>query len=69
MRQYLLQMAVSSQNSRWWSNTNSNFRIKTRDHYLFKANALCVIFKNRLIGPHFSRQSMNAGRNLQFLQN
>lgn len=60
---------VSSQHCRWWSEENPNFTIKSRDQYSFKTNVWCGIYKDRLIGPYFFHQSMNAERYLQFLQN
>lgn len=45
---------VSSQNCRWWSDTNPNYTIKTRDQYAFKTNVWCGIYKNKIIGPFFS---------------
>lgn len=46
---------VSSQNCRWWSDTNPNFTLKTRDQYSFKTNVWCGIYKHQIIGPFFSR--------------
>lgn len=45
---------VSSQNCRWWSDTNPHFTIKTRDQYAFKTNVWCGIYRNKIIGPFFS---------------
>lgn len=58
---------VSSQNCRWWSDINPNFSIQTRDQYQFKTNVWCGMYKDRIIGPHFFRVTMNAERYLQFL--
>lgn len=44
---------VSSQNCRWWSISNPNFVIKSRNQYSFKTNVWCGIYKNKLIGPFF----------------
>lgn len=44
---------VSTQNCRWWSDTNPNFTIKTRDQYAFKTNVWCGIYKNKIIEPFF----------------
>lgn len=50
---------VSSLNCRWWSYTNPNFAIKTRDTYTFKTNVCCRIYKNKIFGPSF-HESLNA---------
>ena len=44
---------VSSQNCRWWSDTNPHFTQRTRDQYSFKTNVWCGIYKNKIIGPFF----------------
>lgn len=45
---------VSSQNCRWWTDSNPHFTIKTRDQYYFKTNVWCGIYKDKIIGPFFS---------------
>lgn len=60
---------VSSQNCRWWSDTNPHFTLKTRDQYSFKTNVWCGMYKNQIIGPFFFRETLNADRYLCFLNN
>lgn len=60
---------VSSQNCRWWADRNPDFIIETNNQYYFKVNVWCGIFNNRIIGPFFFREALNAVRYLQFLQN
>lgn len=59
---------VSSQNCRWWSDSNPNFTIKTRDQYSFKTNVWCGIYKSKIVGPFFFREPLNAQRYLHFLR-
>lgn len=57
----------SSQNSRWWNNTNPHFTVQCRDQYFFKTNVYCEIFTHRLVGPFFVMNTMNSERYLEFL--
>lgn len=60
---------VTSQNCRWWSDENPHFTIKARNQYSFKTNVWCGIYKNKILGPFFFRNTLNADRYLDFLQN
>lgn len=59
---------VSSQNSRWWASENPHFVIECRDQYSFKTNVWCGILGDRICGPYFFRENLNAARYLHFLQ-
>lgn len=60
---------VSSQNCRWWSNTNPNFVIECRDQYSFKTNVWCGLLHNQIIGPYFFRENLNAAMYRNFIMN
>lgn len=59
---------VSSQTCRWWADENPHFAIETRDQYSFKTNVLCCIYHNKIIGPFFFRENLNAERFRLFLE-
>lgn len=59
--------AVSLQICKWWSDQNLHFSIKIRDRYSFKTKVWYGIYKDKLIGPFFFRNTLNADRYLDFL--
>lgn len=58
---------VSSQNCRYWARNNPNWVINCKDQYSQKVNVWCGILGDRIIGPFFFNQSLNAHRLVNFL--
>lgn len=59
---------VNSQNSRCWSRTNPKWTIECRNQYSQKINVWCGIMGNKLFGPVFFEQNINANTFLNFLE-
>lgn len=58
---------VSSQNCRYWSRDNPNFRIRSRRQYSQKVNVWCAITYNGIIGPYFIENNLNQHTYLHLL--
>jgi hypothetical protein len=59
---------VSSQNCRYWSDTNPNFRIVTKSQYSKRVNVWCAISYNGIIGPYFIDGRLNQHKYLNLLE-
>lgn len=59
---------VSSQNCRYWSDTNPNFRIVTGSQYSKRVNVWCAISYNGIIGPYFIEGKLNQHKYLNLLE-
>lgn len=60
---------VSSQNCRYWASENPHWVINCKDQYSEKINVWCGILGDRVIGPFFFNNSLNAERLLHFFDN
>lgn len=60
---------VSSQNCRYWSDENPNFRINCRRQYSKKVNVWCAVSYDGIIGPYFLDGNLNQYAYLEILQN
>lgn len=60
---------VSSQNCRYWSKENPNFKINARNQRYAKVNVWCGMLFNRIIGPYFFNENLNQHSYLEMLQN
>lgn len=60
---------VSSQNCRYWTTENPHWVINCKRQYSEKVNVWCGILGERIIGPFFFLQTLNAIRLLHFLNN
>lgn len=60
---------VSSQNCRYWSTENPHWVINCKDQYSQKVNVWCGILGDRIIGPFFFNNTINAERLLNFFDN
>lgn len=60
---------VSSQNCRYWSKENPNFKINGRNQRYQKVNVWCGMLCNRIIGPYFINGNLNQHNYLEMLQN
>lgn len=58
---------VSSQNCRYWSAENPHWVINCKSQYSQKVNVWCGILNQRIIGPFFFEENMNAQNFLHFL--
>lgn len=57
---------VSSQNCRYWATENPHWVINCKDQYSEKVNVWCGILGDRIIGPFFFNNSLNAERLVNF---
>lgn len=60
---------VSSQNLRYWSTENPEFRVQCRRQYYKKVNVWCGISYYGIIGPYFFERNMNQNSYLEMLDN
>jgi hypothetical protein len=60
---------VSSQNCRFWSRDNPNFKINTRNQRYRKVNVWCGMLINKIIGPYFFDENLNQHSYLSMLRN
>ena len=60
---------VATQNCRFWSRENPNFKITTRSQYYKKVNVWCAIMYGKIIGPYFFNENVNQRTYLEMLQN
>lgn len=60
---------ASSQNTRFWSQENPNFRITNKRQYFKKVNVWCAVsYDYGVIGPYFIEGKLNQHRYLNILQ-
>lgn len=59
---------VSSQNCRFWSTENPNFRIITNSQRFKKVNVWCAIRFDKIIGPYFFDDNLNQHSYLEMLE-
>lgn len=59
---------ISSQNCRYWSTNNPNFRINCRRQYYQKVNVWCAVsYRFGILGPFFIEGRLNQNEYLQLL--
>lgn len=60
---------VNSQNARYWSMENPNYRVNCRRQYHKKVNVWCAVSYTGIIGPYFFERNMNQYSYLEMLEN
>ncbi|XP_050546139.1 uncharacterized protein LOC126908268 [Daktulosphaira vitifoliae] len=60
---------VNHHNSHYWSDTNPHLTIESKSQFRWNINVWCGVIDNKLIGPYFFEENLNATRYLNFLQN